>query len=193
MRFPWARDSPDSSRGHSMHQRAGWTKCSQKGNNTEIAWHQDNALLIGDHGQIEGSLFHRRQKRQEEFVKKWREYAQESVDEWCDQETERYSPSRFSGSHDFANFRNIMWFGWTWWNPKSLLPQFLFGSLHCTLLVKSPKISTMFVHNHKINYEINKIFSNYNLSLENADCFVFLFHHVPDDLGAMLFLVFSRC
>ena len=68
-----------------------------------------------------------------------------------------------------------------------LLLQFLFGNLHCTLLVKSPKISTMFVHNHKINNEINKILSNYNLSLENADCFVFLFHHVPYDLGPCCF------
>ena len=74
--------------------------------------------------------------------------------------TERYSPSKFSGSRDFANFRNIMWFCWTWQNPKSLLPQFLFGSLHCTLIVKSPKISNMFVHNHNVNNEMNIILSS---------------------------------
>ena len=69
--------------------------------------------------------------------------------------TERYSPSRFSGSRDFANFRNIMltkipspyFLNFIWW-------------LALYITCKSLSISTMFVHNYKINNEMNIILSS---------------------------------
>lgn len=74
IRFPWVIDYPESRRDRSMYQRAGWPKCSKKGNNSRISQQQHDAVLIREWEWIEASQFQRMRKTWMESVRGWVRY-----------------------------------------------------------------------------------------------------------------------